>query len=92
MDSNLTIPVPQRLSLAEACTVGVAAYVSLINTRIGLIFQSATLAIFKDLKVPIPSPKNLPSPKQEWALVLGGASSIGKMAIQVGRTWLCSPC
>jgi NADPH:quinone reductase-like Zn-dependent oxidoreductase len=47
--------------------------------------QTAALAVFKDLKIPIPSPANLPAPKGEWALVLGGASSVGKMAIQVGR-------
>jgi len=70
MDSKLTIPVPKRLSLAEACTVGVAAY-------------TASLAVFKDLKIPIPDPKRLPSLKEEWALVLGGASSVGKMAIQI---------
>jgi len=90
MDSKLTIPVPKRLSLAEACTVGVAAYVSSDrNTYIRAhLLQTATLAVFKDLKIPIPDPKRLPAPKEEWALVLGGASSIGKMAIQVSRQWL----
>jgi len=47
------------------------------------LLQTAALAIFKDLKIPIPSPADLPAPKGEWALVLGGASSVGKMAIQI---------
>jgi NADPH:quinone reductase-like Zn-dependent oxidoreductase len=83
MDSKLTIPVPKRLSLAEACTVGVAAYVSSLEEPFfDLHLQTAALAVFKDLKIPIPSPADLPAPKGEWALVLGGASSVGKMAIQ----------
>jgi len=45
--------------------------------------QTAALGIFKELKVPIPDPKNLPAPLDEWALVFGGASSVGKATIQV---------
>ena len=39
--------------------------------------------MFDQLNVPIPDPNNLPAPKDEWALVLGGGSSVGKMAIQI---------
>jgi NADPH:quinone reductase-like Zn-dependent oxidoreductase len=31
----------------------------------------------------IPDPKALPETKDEWVVVLGGASSVGKYAIQV---------
>jgi NADPH:quinone reductase-like Zn-dependent oxidoreductase len=41
------------------------------------------LGIFNGLNVPVPDPKNLPAPKDEWALVFGGASSVGKIALQI---------
>jgi len=70
LDAEVTIPVPKNLSLVQACTVGVAA-------------ETAALGIFAHLNVPIPNPKSLPSPKDEWALVIGGASSVGRMAVQI---------
>jgi NADPH:quinone reductase-like Zn-dependent oxidoreductase len=39
--------------------------------------------VFSGLKLPVLDTKNLPLPKDEWGIVLGGASSVGKFSIQV---------
>ncbi|KAF1808958.1 GroES-like protein [Eremomyces bilateralis CBS 781.70] len=70
MDAQVTIPVPSNLSYEHAACVGVAV-------------ETAGLGVFSGLHVPIFDPKNLPAPNGEWALVLGGASSVGKMALQL---------
>lgn len=72
MDAHVTIPKPRNISLIEAATLGAG-------------MQTAALAIFVGLKVPLPDPKNLPQPKDEWLVVLGGASSVGKAGIQIAR-------
>jgi NADPH:quinone reductase-like Zn-dependent oxidoreductase len=45
--------------------------------------KTSSLAVFGKLGVPVPDPKNFPAPKDDWALVLGGSSSVGKAAVQV---------
>jgi NADPH:quinone reductase-like Zn-dependent oxidoreductase len=47
------------------------------------LLKTACLGIFRGLNTPLPDPKNLPAPKDEWVLVLAGASSVGKVAFQV---------
>ncbi|KAL2836946.1 chaperonin 10-like protein [Aspergillus pseudoustus] len=70
MDADLTIPKPKNLSLAEAATIGVGV-------------ETAALGIFKGCAIPLPDPDNLPAPKNEWAVVLGGASTVGRFGIQL---------
>jgi NADPH:quinone reductase-like Zn-dependent oxidoreductase len=45
--------------------------------------QTACLGVFNGLNIPLPDAANLPAPSNEWALVLGGASSVGKIAVQL---------
>ena len=45
--------------------------------------QTACLGIFNGLAIDIPDVKNLPAEKDEWVVILGGASSVGKYAVQV---------
>ncbi|OCK83204.1 GroES-like protein [Lepidopterella palustris CBS 459.81] len=70
MDAALTIPKPKNISLPQAATIGVGAY-------------TACLGVFNGLRLPLPSPSDLPTPRDEWALVIGGASSVGKYAVQL---------
>ncbi|OAP56807.1 hypothetical protein AYL99_08919 [Fonsecaea erecta] len=72
MDAPVTIPKPKNISLLEAVTLGVGT-------------ETACLALFGDLGVPLPDPKNLPAPRDEWIIILGGASSVGKCAIQLAK-------
>ncbi|KAF2476924.1 GroES-like protein [Lindgomyces ingoldianus] len=69
MDAAVTIPKPSNIDLAQASTTGVGVL-------------TAFLGVFDCLKIPLVDPDNLPSPKNEWALVFGGASSVGKFAVQ----------
>lgn len=69
MDAAVTIPKPANITLAEASTAGV-----------GVI--TAFLGIFDGLNIPLVDPDNLPSAKDEWVLVFGGASAVGKFAVQ----------
>lgn len=71
MDAHVTIPKPKNLSLVQAATLGVGV-------------QTACLAVFDGLKVERPK-SGAASEKGEWVLVLGGASSVGKNAIQLAR-------
>ncbi|KIW26840.1 hypothetical protein, variant [Cladophialophora immunda] len=72
MDAPVTIPKPKNISLLEAVTLGVGS-------------ETACLALFDSLDVPLPDPKNLPGPQDEWIIILGGASSVGKCAIQLAK-------
>lgn len=45
--------------------------------------KTASLGLFIGLRIPLPDPKALPEPKDEWILILGGAGSVGQYAIQV---------
>ncbi|KIX93685.1 uncharacterized protein Z520_10591 [Fonsecaea multimorphosa CBS 102226] len=72
MDASVTIPKPKNISLLEAVTLGVGS-------------ETACLALFDGLDVPLPDPKNLPGPRDEWIIILGGASSVGKCAIQLAK-------
>jgi NADPH:quinone reductase-like Zn-dependent oxidoreductase len=71
MDSSVTLPVPEKITLAQASTIGAGAY-------------TAGLGVFYGLQIPLPDLDTPPSEKDEWVLVLGGASSVGKFTIQVG--------
>ena len=74
MDSSLTLPVPEKITLAQASTIGVCGS------------YTAGLGVFYCLDIPVPDPENLPLAKDEWVLVLGGASSVGKLTVQVWRS------
>ncbi|KKZ66684.1 hypothetical protein EMCG_07641 [[Emmonsia] crescens] len=77
MDAKVTIPKPKNLSLVEAATIGVG-------------LETAGLALFDCLDVKLPNlqevleGKHAPEKKGEWAVVLGGASTVGKFATQAG--------
>ena len=45
--------------------------------------QTASLGIFAGLNIDVPNAKSLPSSKDEWIVVLGGSTSVGKFAVQV---------
>lgn len=70
MDADVTIPKPKNISIQQAATVGVGS-------------ETACLGIFNGLAVEVPSVDKLPVPRDEWLVVLGGASSVGKFAIQI---------
>ena len=72
MDARVTLPKPKNISLVEAATLGVAS-------------ETACLGVFEGLKLPLPDPKRLPDPKDEWVIILGGASSVGRCAIQLAK-------
>lgn len=69
MDAQVTFPKPKNITLPQAATVGVGAL-------------TAFLGIFDALKIPLIDPDNLPAAKDEWVLVFGGASAVGKFAVQ----------
>ena len=71
MDADVTMPKPKNISIQQAATVGVGA-------------ETACLGIFNGLGVEVPtSAASLPADRDEWLVVLGGASSVGKFAIQI---------
>ena len=70
MDAAVTIPKPKNLSLIQAATLGVGA-------------QTACLGLFDGLGLELPSTKS--SDKDEWVIIMGGASNVGKSAVQLGR-------
>lgn len=49
-------------------------------TGVGVL--TAFDGIFHHMGLPLPDPENLPEPKNEWALVFGGASAVGRFAVQ----------
>jgi NADPH:quinone reductase-like Zn-dependent oxidoreductase len=69
MDAQVTIPKPSTLSLADASTVGVGVF-------------TAFLGIFEGLKIPLLDADKPVEPKDEWVLLFGGASAVGKAAVQ----------
>lgn len=71
MDAQITFPKLGNLTHAQASATGA-----------GLL--TAVLGIFDHLHVPLLSPSNLPAPnsRNEWALVFGGAGSVGQFAVQ----------
>jgi NADPH:quinone reductase-like Zn-dependent oxidoreductase len=73
MDAALVLPVVPGMSLDKACTLGVATY-------------TASLGLFKELNLPVPKPGENPAAKDEWLLVFGGASSVGKAAVQIAKS------
>lgn len=70
MDADVTIPKPKNITIAQAATLGVGA-------------ETACLGLFNGLGIDIPSVDNLPEERDEWLVVLGGASSVGKSAVQI---------
>ncbi|PCH00148.1 Polyketide synthase, enoylreductase [Penicillium occitanis (nom. inval.)] len=70
MDMDLAFVKPRNLSLAQAATIGVGV-------------ETAALGIFPGCNIPLPDVDNLPGPKNEWAVVLGGASNVGRFAVQL---------
>jgi len=72
MDADVTILKPKNLPLVEAATIGVGS-------------ETAALAVWTGLEIPVPDPKNLPAPKDEWVIVQGGSSSVGKFSIQLSK-------
>ncbi|KAF2668098.1 GroES-like protein [Microthyrium microscopicum] len=70
MDAALATPVPDNLDLVGACAVGSGSY-------------TAGLAIFGSLEIPVPKSDSTPSSTDEWVLILGGGSNVGRMAIQM---------
>jgi NADPH:quinone reductase-like Zn-dependent oxidoreductase len=71
-DAAVTLRKPENISLVEAVTLGVAS-------------ETACLGLFDGLNITLPDPKNLPASKDEWVIILGGASSVGKAAIQLAK-------
>ncbi|KAK5061616.1 hypothetical protein LTR84_008160 [Exophiala bonariae] len=69
MDAAVTLRKPKNISLVEAATLGVGS-------------ETAMLALVEGLKVSFGNPKQ---DQDEWIVVLGGASSVGKCAIQLAR-------
>ena len=70
MDAEVTIPKPKNISIQQAATVGVGT-------------ETACLGLFNGLGIEVPSADHLPEEKDEWLVILGGASSVGKFAIQI---------
>src|SRR5271170_52850 len=72
MDAAVTMPKPNSVSVKQSATLGVGTY-------------TACLGLFLGLNIPLPDPTNLPGEKDEYVIVLGGGSSVGKFAIQLAR-------
>ncbi|EGE83489.1 hypothetical protein RJZ56_005540 [Blastomyces dermatitidis] len=76
MDAKVTIPKPKNISLVEAATIGAG-------------LETAGLSVFDCLDVELPNlqevleAKYAPEKKDGWAIVQGGASSVGKFAVQL---------
>ncbi|KAK7902890.1 hypothetical protein LTR67_002536 [Exophiala xenobiotica] len=72
MDARVTMHKPKNISLVQAATLGVAA-------------ETAFLGLIEGFKIPLPDPKNIPAPGDDWIIILGGASSVGKCAVQLAK-------
>jgi NADPH:quinone reductase-like Zn-dependent oxidoreductase len=70
MDAQVTMRKPHNISLPQAATLGAG-------------IETAALAIFQGLQVPLFDPQKEPEEKAEWMIVLGGGSSVGWYAIQM---------
>ena len=90
MDAEVTIPKPKNITLQQAATIGVGA-------------ETACLGIFNGLQIALPTleevvegdPPALKHNKDEYIVVLGGASSVGKYAIQLAVAcgyMVCASC
>lgn len=69
MDAKLTL-INKKYTLQQGATLGVGTY-------------TAALGLYDGLAVELPDPNVLPSIKDEWVVVLGGAGSVGQYAVQV---------
>lgn len=72
MDAAVTIPKPKNIDLVQAATLGVG-------------IDTAALGIFQGLKCELPEPNSQVNNKDEWVVILGGASSVGSYAVQLAR-------
>ena len=68
MDAEVTIPKPVNLTSAQAATVGVGVL-------------TAFLGVVECLGIPLSELEDVQ--KKEWVLVFGGASAVGKFAVQI---------
>lgn len=68
MDAAVAFPKPQNLTTAQAATAGVGVL-------------TAFLGVFDGLGIPL-TDLNTPTARNDWVLVFGGASSVGKYAVQ----------
>jgi NADPH:quinone reductase-like Zn-dependent oxidoreductase len=69
MDAALAIPKPKNINFAQASSAGGGVL-------------TAFEGVFHAMKVPLLDPENLPEAKDEWVLVFGGASTVGKFTVQ----------
>ncbi|KAH7082483.1 chaperonin 10-like protein [Paraphoma chrysanthemicola] len=71
-DASICIPLPSTLPLPAAASIGTA-------------LLTAAIGIFEHLAIPFPDPANLPAAgaRDEWALVFGGAGSVGQASVQL---------
>ncbi|KAK2740373.1 hypothetical protein FQN57_006113 [Myotisia sp. PD_48] len=76
MDAKVAIPKPKNVSLAEAATIGVGLETSAIGIFSHLNVEPLPLESVLNDKLPVIE-------GQEWAVVLGGSSSLGKFAVQL---------
>ncbi|KAI9771425.1 MAG: hypothetical protein M1840_002045 [Geoglossum simile] len=72
MDAIVTTPTPKNVSIEQASTLGVGTY-------------TACLGLFDGLQIPLPDVAALPSPKDEWIIVIGGAGSVGQYGVQMAK-------
>lgn len=72
MDAQVTIPKPENIDILQAATLGVG-------------IETAALCVFEGLNVDLPDPEHIQT-RDEWALVLGGASSVGWYGVQLLKT------
>lgn len=70
MDARVTMHKPNNVDLKQAAALGVG-------------IETAALCVFEGLQIDLLNPDHLPEKKNEWAIVLGGASSVGIYAIQL---------
>ncbi|KAH7371710.1 chaperonin 10-like protein [Pyrenochaeta sp. MPI-SDFR-AT-0127] len=70
LDAPVTIPKPSNISLAQASATGVGIF-------------TAALGIFGKLGIPLPDSAAPSQQRNEWALVFGGAGSVGQFSVQL---------
>ena len=70
MDASLTL-ANKKHTLQQGATLGAGSY-------------TAALGLFDGLNLELPDPDALPSIRDEWVIVFGGAGSVGQYAVQVG--------
>ncbi|KAI9884449.1 MAG: hypothetical protein M1823_003774 [Watsoniomyces obsoletus] len=73
MDADLAMPKPKNVSIEQAATLGVGT-------------ETAALGLFQSgFGIPLIDPNQLPAPKDEWLVVLGGAGSVGQYTVQLAK-------